>query len=155
MDDTYSRRSVIGATGAAAAALLAGCSSGNSGDGRRDDREYLDTEPEYGNWFNGVDSYVGTVDWTGRDEVTVTVGYDQYAYDPAAVAVSPGTTVVWEWNGMGGGHNVVSDGDGPLESELVHSEGHTYSYTFAESGLFPYKCTPHETLGMRGAVYVE
>ena len=155
MDDTYSRRSVIGATGAAAAALLAGCSSGNSGDDRRDDRAYLDEEPDYGNWFNGVDSYAGTVDWTDRDEVTVTVGYDQYAYDPAAVAVSPGTTVVWEWNGMGGGHNVVSDGDGPLESELVHSEGHTYSYTFAESGLFPYKCTPHETLGMRGAVYVE
>ncbi|MFO7833294.1 MAG: halocyanin domain-containing protein [Halohasta sp.] len=159
MGDTHRRRAVIGATGAVAITLLAGCSSGG-GDGADDDpaadREYLDAEPDYDGWFDGVNNYTETVDWTDREEVTVTVGYEQYGYDPAAIAVSPGTTVVWEWNGRGGGHDVVSrDERGPLESDLVNTEGHTYSHTFEESGTYPYRCTPHETLGMRGAVYVE
>lgn len=158
MGDTHSRRTVIGTIGTVAVTLLAGCSSGGAGgsDDRAVDREYLDSEPEYGNWFDGVRYYTETVDWTDREEVTVTVGYEQYGYDPAAVAVSPGTTVVWEWNGRGGGHDVVSRGEnGPLESELVNTEGYTYSHTFEEPGVYRYRCTPHETLGMRGAVYVE
>ncbi|MEA1931839.1 MAG: halocyanin domain-containing protein [Euryarchaeota archaeon] len=155
-ETTYSRRAVVGTTGIAAITLLAGCSGGGSGDDRTADREYLDEEPAYGNWFEGVDNYNGTVDWTGQAEVTVDVGYNQYRYDPAAIAVSPGTTVTWEWTGMGGGHDVVSEGEsGPLESDLVNTEGHTYSHTFEASGLYRYRCTPHESLGMRGTVFVE
>lgn len=155
MQETHSRRTVVGTTGIAAVTLLAGC-AGGSGDDRTADREYLDEEPAYDNWFNGVEGYNGTVDWTDQSEVTVDVGYNQYSFDPVAIAVSPGTTVIWEWNGMGGGHNVVSESeDGPLESDLVHTEGHTYSHTFEASGVYPYRCTPHESLGMRGAVYVE
>jgi len=156
MRETYSRRAVVGTTGIAAVTLLSGCSGGGSSDDRTADRGYLDEEPAYENWFEGVDNYNGTVDWTGQDEVIVDVGSEQYRFDPAAIAVSPGTTVIWEWTGMGGGHNVVSEGDdGPLESDLVNSEGHTYSHTFEASGLYRYRCTPHESLGMRGAVYVE
>jgi len=156
MNDTHGRRRVIGTLGTVAVAALAGCSGGGSGDDRAADREYLDSEPDYGNWFDGVKQYTQTVDWTDREEVTVTVGYEQYSYDPAAVAVSSGTTVVWEWNGRGGGHDVVSPGEnGPLESDLVHTAGHTYSHTFDEPGIYRYRCTPHETLGMRGAVAVE
>ncbi len=55
------------------------------------------------------------------------------------------------------GHNVVSDGDGPIESgdPVTVSEGHTFEYTFEESGEYKYVCVPHETLGMKGAVVVE
>lgn len=156
MRETHSRRAIVGTTATVAVTLLAGCSGGGSDDDRTADREYLAEEPAYDNWFAGVDNYNDTVDWTDREEVTVDVGYDQYRFDPAAIAVSSGTTVTWEWTGMGGGHDVVSEGeDGPLESDLVHTEGHTYSHTFESPGIYRYRCTPHEDLGMRGAVYVE
>jgi halocyanin-like protein len=90
--------------------------------------------------------------------VTVTVGAQgnggYLAFDPAAVRVSSGTTVTWEWTGQGGSHNVVAE-DGSFESELVAEEGHTFSHTFEESGAYRYYCQPHETLGMNGAVVVE
>jgi len=71
------------------------------------------------------------------------------------VTVNPGTEVVWTWTGAGSGHNVVSDGDGPLDSGSPVSEsGTTYSHTFEEYGVYNYVCTPHESLGMKGAVVV-
>jgi halocyanin-like protein len=69
------------------------------------------------------------------------------------VAVSSGTTVVWEWTGQGGGHNVSAD-SGDFESETVEEEGHTFEYTFEETGTQEYVCTPHQAVGMKGAVVV-
>ncbi|WP_254273478.1 halocyanin domain-containing protein [Haloarcula marina] len=116
--------------------------------------------PDYGGWFDDVSNYEGeTVDRTGQDTVEVTVGAagnnGAFAFDPPAVRVSPGTEVVWTWNGEGGGHNVVSDGDGPLDSgDPVAESGTTYSYTFEETGIYKYVCEPHLSLGMKGAVVV-
>jgi halocyanin-like protein len=105
-----------------------------------------------------VGNFSGVVDETGRSSVTVTVGADgnggNLAFDPAVVRVSAGTEVTWEWNGMGGSHNVVAE-DGSFESELTTEEGHTFSHTFEESGVYTYSCQPHKTLGMKGAVVVE
>jgi halocyanin-like protein len=71
------------------------------------------------------------------------------------VAVSTGTTVVWEWTGEGGAHNVVAE-DGTFDSgETVTEAGTTFEYTFEEAGTYTYVCTPHEAVGMKGAVYVE
>ncbi|GCF12612.1 hypothetical protein Harman_05470 [Haloarcula mannanilytica] len=97
---------------------------------------------------------------TDQDEVTVAVGAEgnggAFAFDPPAVQVSTGTTVVWEWTGEGAGHNVVSEGDGPLDSgSAVSEEGTTYEYTFEETGTYLYNCVPHVALGMKGAVVVE
>ncbi|WP_236035496.1 halocyanin domain-containing protein [Haloarcula rubra] len=115
--------------------------------------------PDYGGWFDGVGNFDGTVDETGQDTVEITVGAEgnggAFAFDPAAVRVSPGTEVVWTWTGEGGGHNVVSDGDGPLDSGgLVSEAGTTYSYTFDSEGVYKYVCEPHAGLGMKGAVVV-
>jgi halocyanin-like protein len=114
-------------------------------------------EIDYGGWFEGVNNFDGTVDKTGTDEVTVTVGADgnngPYAFDPPAVRVDPGTTVVWEWSGDGGSHNVV-DNDGGFQSDLVGDGGATFERTFEERGIVKYVCTPHESMGMRGAVVV-
>jgi halocyanin-like protein len=152
-EPTLSRRAVVSAAGIAGITLLAGCSSG---DGDASGPTYLDEEPAYDGWFEDVDSYEGTLDLTDQDAVTVTVGAGERGllFDPPAVGVSPGTTVTWEWTGQGGDHNVVSEGDGPLDSDLAGDEGNTYEHTFEESGTYRYKCVPHETLGMKGAVYV-
>jgi hypothetical protein len=71
------------------------------------------------------------------------------------VRISPGTTVVWEWTGAGGGHNVVAE-DGTFSSgeDYVSEAGYTYEYTFESEGTYRYVCVPHETLGMKGAVVV-
>lgn len=112
----------------------------------------------YDGWFEGTDNYDGTVDRRGQDAVTVTVGAGSNGilFDPPAIAVDPGTTVTWEWTGEGGGHN-VSEENGVFESETVSDAGHTFEHTFGEDTdgeIFRYVCTPHEALGMVGAVAV-
>lgn len=112
----------------------------------------------YDGWFDEVPNYEGTVDYSGEDTVEILVGTgDQGLYfDPPAVQVDPGTTVIWEWTGEGGEHNVVEE-DGVFESERTAEAGHTFEHTFEEENegeVFRYICTPHEALGMLGAVAV-
>jgi len=104
---------------------------------------------------NGYDGSVA--DETGSDTVEVAVGAGEngFAFDPAAIRVSPGTTITWTWTGEGGAHNVVSDGDGPLDSgEPATGESVTYEATLDSPGAYPYHCEPHQSLGMKGAVVV-
>jgi halocyanin-like protein len=112
--------------------------------------------PDYGDWFSNTGNFEETVDKTGQEEVTIEVGArgnnGPFAFGPAAVRVDPGTTIVWEWSGEGGLHNVVAE-DGAFESELVGEAGHTFEFT-AESGLYKYACSPHKEMGMRGAIVV-
>jgi len=162
------RRTVLGGT-VALAAGLAGCSGGGGSasgeDGSTD--EPTETAGDGGSggasdaieeYLSDTDNFDGVVDETGASEVTVTVGSEanggNFGFDPAAIRVSSGTTVTWEWNGLGSTHNVV-DEDGSFESELVEEEGHTFSQTFEESGTVEYYCTPHRTMGMKGVVVVE
>ncbi|MGM0604666.1 MAG: halocyanin domain-containing protein [Halobacteriota archaeon] len=152
--------------GSSLAVSLAGCSGddgngvdpddGNgNGDEDEDEDEQTPPEPDYGDHFDDVENYDGTVDQRGSDSVTVMVGAGDQGllFDPAAVRVDPGTTVVWEWTGMGGGHNVAAT-DGSFESETAEDEGHTFEHTFEDEGVYTYVCTPHEALGMKGAVVV-
>jgi len=139
-------RSAVGVAGGAALAGGAGVAAAQS-------------DSQFGGWFDGVSNYDGVVDMTGQDEVTVEVGTEAnggfYGFGPAAVRISPGTTVVWEWTGEGGGHNVVAE-DGTFSSgqDYVSEAGYTYEYTFESEGTYQYVCVPHETLGMKGAVVV-
>ncbi|NHN40461.1 halocyanin domain-containing protein [Halorubellus sp. JP-L1] len=114
-------------------------------------------EPDYGDWFADVDNYESTVDARGTDEVAVSVGAEgnggALAFDPPAVHVDPGTTVVWKWTGDGGTHD-VADADGDFASEAAADAGHTYAVTFDGAGISKYRCTPHEGAGMKGAVVV-
>ena len=106
-------------------------------------------------WFDGVSNYDGVVDETGSDSVSAEVGVEAnggaFGFGPAAVRVEPGTTVTWSWTGQGGSHNVAGDG---FESELTDSGDYTFEHIFEEAGVYTYVCTPHETLGMKGAVVV-
>ena len=135
----------VGSVGAAATAgLTAGSAS---------------VSAQYGDWLADVPNYDGTHDYRGRDEVTVAVGAGEngLVFGPAAILVDPGTTVVWEWTGAGGAHNVVAD-DGTFDSgETVGEAGHTFEYTFADAtagDAFAYLCTPHQAVGMKGVVAI-
>jgi len=144
------RRRLLATTGAVGVAALAGCTAGGDSGG-----ESGGDADRYDGWLADANGYDGGVaDRTGDDEVTVEVGAgDGLAYDPAAVRVSPGTTVTWQWSGMGSRHNVVDD-DGEFESSYYAAEGETFSREFAEPGVTKYYCTPHENLGMVGVVEV-
>jgi halocyanin-like protein len=108
--------------------------------------------------MSDVGNYEGVVDATGQSEVTVTVGASgnggNFAFGPAAVQVDPGTTVLWEWNGEGGQHNVVAEEGGDFSSELTTEAGFTYEQTFDSEGVIKYFCQPHRALGMKGVVVV-
>jgi len=138
-----------------------GSGSGSDGEGSGEGDEgptYLDEEPDYGDWFAGVDNYEGTVDRTGESEVRIRVGAEgnggPFAFDPPAVAVDPGTTVIWEWTGEGDGeHDVVAE-TGDYASEAFGEAGATYGLTFDGTGISRYVCSGHAERGMRGAVVV-
>jgi halocyanin-like protein len=118
------------------------------------------TVPDWGGYLDGIDG--GYEDLRGQSEVTVDVGADgnggALAFAPAGIWVDPGTTVVWEWTGEGGGHNVISEeGPASLDSGAAVAEaGTTFEHTFSEeeAGITKYYCSPHQALGMLGAVAV-
>ena len=169
------RRTVLQGAGVAAlSAVLAGCTGGSggpSGDGGGGDGGSSDgggdgssdggsggSKPGFGGWLSDVSNYDGVVDRTGKSEVTVTVGTEgnqgNNGFGPAAVTVSTGTTVVWEWTGKGSSHNVVEKG-GAFESDYHSEEGATFEHTFESAGTTKYYCAPHKAMGMKGVVVVE
>lgn len=112
-------------------------------------REYL---ADAGN-FDGA-----MADRTGMDEVPVAVGSrgngGYYAFGPPAVRIDAGATVRWEWTGKGGAHDVVAASGADFASVRT-GERRTFSRTFDAPGVVTYYCTPHRSLGMKGAVVVE
>ncbi|WP_136688688.1 halocyanin domain-containing protein [Halorhabdus amylolytica] len=157
------RRQFLSTLGAGlAVGSLAGCSSGSSTETESQYPEYTDIPASVEEYLSNTSNFDGTgVDRTDADEVSVTVGAQgngaNYAFDPAVAAVSQGTTVVWEWNGRGGAHNVVSKDDrDPLDSgTAITSSSETYEHTFEEPGAYLYVCIPHRINGMKGAIIVE
>ncbi|GAA0281090.1 halocyanin domain-containing protein [Halobacterium noricense] len=143
---TVTRRSVLKTTAAAGAAAATGAAFTGSA---------LAQDADLESWFGNTSNYDGVVDKTGNSEVTVEVGVEanngSFGFGPAAVRVDPGTTVTWKW--VAGSHNVVAE-DGSFESELTDESGFTFTRTFQEEGVTRYACTPHKTMGMKGAVVV-
>jgi len=145
------RRDFIRTAGGSAAATTAVAASSGTAAAQEVQPDFTELE--------GVDG--GIEDLRGEDEVTVEVGASgnggDVAFSPAGIWIDPGTTVIWEWTGNGGAHNVVAtDGPAPLESELVGEAGFTYEFEFTEdhAGITNYQCEPHAGLGMLGAVAV-
>lgn len=151
------RRTVLKAAGGTLlTAGLAGCSGdggdgGDSGDGGGD-------MPSFDGYLDNTSNYDGVVDNTGQSEVTVDVGAEgnggAFAFEPAAIRISTGTTVVWEWTGQGSLHNVVHEG-GDFESELYSESGPHFEHDFSSTGTFKYYCGPHKSRGMKGVIVVE
>jgi halocyanin-like protein len=150
---TLRRLGTVAAVGGVAA--LAGCQSGQDPD---EGRPRVPNEPNYRDWFDGVGNYSGTIDARGEEAVTVTVGAQgnngYFAFGPAAIAVSTGTTVTWEWTGRGGDHNVVSEQGAFDSGDAIDSDEETFSTTLENPAVYRYVCEPHRSVGMRGAVFV-
>lgn len=159
MTELTRRRFVL--TGSMLTAVsLAGCTGNN------DDEEVDPDTPEgrIDSYLqdNDADLYDGDVtDLTGDDTVTIDVGAgdEGLAFGPPAFRIDAGTTVVWEWTGEGGEHNVVpatgSDFDDFGDDETVDAADHSIEDTFDESGVGLYLCEPHRAVGMHGGFIVE
>jgi len=149
------RRAFLGATAAATAGLLAGCSGSDGGVPSVTDTPQNAVDQ----YLNETSNYDGTIqDETDSDSVTIDVGADgnggAFAFAPPAVRVSAGTTVTWVWTGNGNGHNVVHE-QGDFESDTTSEAGHEFEHTFDSAGTYVYYCAPHLGFDMRGAVVVE
>ena len=172
MTDNLSRRRYVAGTGAVLTlGTLAGCSGGGDGGDGSDGSDGGDSSGGGGSPSDDVPTeideyladarlYDGTImDYTGQDEVTVAVGAGDvgFAFDPAAIRIDAGTTVVWEWTGEGGGHNVASAENNEVEfdnGETISEEGYTFERSFDNAGNQLYECTPHRANGMLGAIEV-
>jgi halocyanin-like protein len=170
-DAVLGRRRLLRAGAVVLPAALAGCTGGggggggdggagggNSGSGGdNSDDGGGGGGQRFDGYLAAVTNFETVVDRTDRSEVEVVVGSEanggNFGYTPAAVRVATGTTVVWRWNGKGGAHNVIAE-DGTFGSGLTAQEGHTFEYTFDETGTYKYYCRPHRTVNMKGVVVV-
>ena len=75
------------------------------------------------------------------EQVANTVVVDDMSYAPETLTVPVGTTVTWEFQDAGIGHDVVGD---DFQSEIM-TEG-TFSHTFDEPGTYEYLCSLHPTM---------
>jgi plastocyanin len=110
------------------------------------------------------------------DDADHVVSMQAVAFEPAALTVSVGDTVAWEW-AAGEAHNVAAYEDeipadatywasggfgseaaaraGWEDGEGAVQEGQSYVHTFETPGTHAYFCAPHEMAGMVGEVVVE
>ncbi|QLG27939.1 halocyanin domain-containing protein [Halorarum halophilum] len=119
--------------------------------------EQLGPMRSFDGWLDGTSNYRGVADRRGEAEVTVKVGATgnggEFAFEPAAVHVDPGTVVRWEWVGTAGAYDVVDPALG-YASEQVQGTGKTFALRFDGDGLSKYECTEYGDQGMRGVVLV-
>lgn len=85
------------------------------------------------------------------EEHVVTASVTQY--QPAIIFIKPGDSV--RWDNMAGHDTASIPGMIPDGAAEWHSSmGENYSHTFDKEGVYVYKCTPHVSTGMLGAVVV-
>jgi plastocyanin len=153
-NDALSRRAFLGAgTAGAAAAGTAGTATAQDG---------TETETE-----------TGTAAAQGGETHTVAMT-DDLIYDPEALTIAPGDTVVWENVGEIGHSITAYEEEIPEEAEYWASGGFdneqgardnypdqgdvggggTYEHTFEVEGDHEYFCIPHEQVGMLGTITV-
>jgi len=73
-------------------------------------------------------------------------------FSPTSITVSVGTTVTWK-NNDGYAHTATSD-NGAFDTGNIGA-GASASYKFSTAGTYPYHCTYHVGMGMRGTVIVQ
>jgi len=86
----------------------------------------------------------------GPDFKPAAVVIEDFAYSPATIKVSIGTTVTWT-NKDTVKHTVTSQTQ--LFDSGLFGKGESFSYTFNQKGDFEYYCIPHPY--MKGKVSVE
>ena len=78
-----------------------------------------------------------------------------FAFSPATLTISVGTTVTWT-NTTGAPHTVTSDDGKSFDSGIntpIGAQGGTFSFTFTKAGTFAYHCQFHTF--MMGTIIVK
>jgi len=78
-----------------------------------------------------------------------------FAFSPATLTISVGTTVIWT-NTTGAPHTVTSDDGKSFDSGIntpIGAQGGTFSFTFTKAGTFAYHCQFHTF--MMGTIIVK
>jgi plastocyanin len=70
-------------------------------------------------------------------------------FHPSTLTINRGDTVTWEWRDHGEKHNVTFHG---FHSRTMGKGA--YTVRFLGKGTFNYRCTIHESEGMRGKIIV-
>ena len=83
---------------------------------------------------------------------TNTVLMQGMAFSPATITVAVGTTVTWK-NQDSYAHTSTSDTN-VWDTGSIQGGG-SATTTFNTAGTFPYHCTFHESMGMKGTVIVQ
>ena len=87
--------------------------------------------------------------------VDVVIPVGQSVFYPRTVVINVGDTVRWTNQDPGMSHTATSDPGAGTAFDLDLSPGTPQrSQVFGSAGIFPYHCTPHQTVGMRGIVIV-
>lgn len=104
----------------------------------------------------------------GGEEVVVVKMVEKsatrFAFEPATVTVAPGQTIRFVQEGIQP-HNVEfrdppsgASLDDILTGPFLVQRGQTYDVIVDDrftEGTYPYVCTPHEAMGMKGTIVVE
>ena len=74
----------------------------------------------------------------------VKIKISNLSFNPETVTISKGSKVIWT-NNEAVIHTITSD-NGEFTSSGQLNQGQSYEFTFADSGEFPYHCTPHPNM---------
>lgn len=101
-------------------------------------------------YFGGYNygSPANTVSPSSAAQGSNQVSINNFAFSPAVLNVSAGTTVVWI-NNDSAAHRI--SGNGFQSGDLA--KGQSYSFTFTSVGTFDYICSIHPS--MKGAIIVK
>jgi plastocyanin len=81
--------------------------------------------------------------------LAVTIEADDFLFDPSDVVLRKGGTVTWQL--VGEAPHTVTDRAGAFDTGVMEP-GSTYTWTYEDTGTFPYECTLHP--GMVGTIRV-
>jgi plastocyanin len=113
-----------------------------------------------GMMVNGCDPTTA-VDKTASATTSVAFSDTTLVYDPACIRIKVGSSVSWSGNFVahpleGGTINGITktpDPTSPIKLTMGMDAG-SVTFPFPNAGNFPYYCTIHGTIGMKGAVFV-
>lgn len=96
--------------------------------------------------------------FTASFATTYTISVANYSFSPSSITgVHPGDTITWVW--VSGTHtttNGMIPSTAPGWNSPISPTVPTFSYVVQpELGVYNYKCTPHESMGMVGSFTVE
>ncbi len=86
-------------------------------------------------------THAGTLPPIQSSEAKVSIA--NFAFDPATLTITTGTTVTWTNNDTAS-HTVAGD-DGSWGSKSL-AKGDTFSFTFTQAGTFSYHCGVHPSM---------